>query len=184
VRDVNVRVAAFQTSVANEPIEVRVLDVYVQTADGNEFIAEARDVEAVRIAVSVCEFTPEVMPLVCVSVCALTFVVSFAVAVFTSAVVARVPELKPAPVKVRAPNDQIAVGVVPVFVESWRPVVPAVMRVEVATFQTSAASVPKFESVLVVLAQTAVGMVAKSEVEAVRTVASVCALMFVATVSV
>jgi predicted RNA-binding Zn ribbon-like protein len=140
----------------------------------------ASDEEAVRIVLSVWLFTA----VVCVSVCALTFVVSFAVAVFTSAVVARVPELKPAPVKVRAPNDQIAVGVVPVFVESWRPVVPAVMRVEVATFQTSAASVPKFESVLVVLAQTAVGMVAKSEVEAVRTVASVCALMFVATVSV
>jgi hypothetical protein len=48
------------------------------------------------------------------------------------------------------------------------------MTVDVATFQTSAAKVPKFESVLVLpLPQTAVGMVEAREVEAVRTVASV-----------
>jgi hypothetical protein len=47
------------------------------------------------------------------------------------------------------------------------------MKVDVATFQTSAANVPKLERVLPVVAHTAVGMVERSEEEAVRTVASV-----------
>ena len=48
------------------------------------------------------------------------------------------------------------------------------MSVDDATFQTSDASVPKFESVRVPEAQTAVGMVEAKDVEAVKTVASVC----------
>ena len=42
-------------------------------------------------------------------------------------------------------------------------------------FQTSDASVPKLESVRVPFAQTAVGIVEAKDVEAVKTVASVCA---------
>ena len=53
--------------------------------------------------------------------------------------------------------------------------VPAVVRVDDATFQTSEAKVPKLERVRVLLAQTAVGIVEAKDVEAVSTVASVCA---------
>ena len=56
---------------------------------------------------------------------------------------------------------------------SCRPMDPGVVRVEEATFQTSAARVPKLESVRPVVAQTAVGIVEAREVEAVKTVASV-----------
>ena len=49
------------------------------------------------------------------------------------------------------------------------------MSVDDATFQTSDANVPKLESVRVPFAQTAVGMVEAKDVEAVSTVASVCA---------
>ena len=62
-------------------------------------------------------------------------------------------------------------------VERARPIVPVFVRVEVATFQTSAARVPKLESVLPVVAQTAVGMVEARLVEAVRTVESVWLLI-------
>ena len=57
--------------------------------------------------------------------------------------------------------------------------VPAV-NVDVAIFQTSAAREPKLESVLVfALPQTAVGMVANNEDEAVSTVALVLLLIVV-----
>ena len=58
-------------------------------------------------------------------------------------------------------------------IASWRPVVPAVVRVDVATFHTSAASVPNVVRERVELAQTAVGIVEANEDEAVKTVASV-----------
>ena len=83
------------------------------------------------------------------------------------------PEDSPAPVRVRVPKLQIADGDEPIFIESCIPVVPGLVKVEVATFQTSEASVPKVESERVLLAQTAVGMVEARDVEAVRTVASV-----------
>mgnify|MGYP000440957184 CR=1 FL=1 len=56
------------------------------------------------------------------------------------------------------------------FVTICFPTVPAPFNVFVATFQTSAASVPNDESVRVLLAQTAVGMVAARDELAVRTV--------------
>ena len=55
--------------------------------------------------------------------------------------------------------------------------VPAVVRVAVATFQTSAARVPNVVSERVADDQTLSGIVAAREVEAVRTVAAVAALM-------
>jgi len=103
-------------------------------------------------------------------------------AVVTSDCNANEPEVRPAPVRVRVPNDQTSAAVrVPPPLEpvpanvSWRPVVPGVVKVDVATFQTSDARVPKVVSERVPLAQTAVGMVEAKEVEAVRTVEAVYA---------
>ena len=59
------------------------------------------------------------------------------------------------------------------------PTVPAPFRVEVATVHTSAARVPNDESVRVVLAHTAVGIVATRDEEAVSTVALVLLLIVV-----
>ncbi len=56
------------------------------------------------------------------------------------------------------------------------PAVPAVVKVEVATFQTSAAKVPKEERVRVVAFQTLVGIEVAREVEALSTAALVLAL--------
>jgi len=53
------------------------------------------------------------------------------------------------------------------------PIVPALVRVLVATFQTADTRVPKVSRERPLTAQTAVGMVEAREVEAVRTVASV-----------
>jgi hypothetical protein len=53
------------------------------------------------------------------------------------------------------------------------PAVPAAVKVEVAIFQTSAARLPKVVRLLVPFAHTAVGMVAASDEEAVRTSACV-----------
>ena len=62
-------------------------------------------------------------------------------------------------------------------VPSARPIEPGVVRVDVATFQTSAASVPKVVRDRVAEDQTLSGIVAAKDVEAVETVASVWALM-------
>lgn len=72
------------------------------------------------------------------------------------------------------PNDQTcdAVKAFALVASSW-PIVPAPVRVDEATFQTSAARVPKLERVLVPFDQTAAAIVDESDVEAVRTVASV-----------
>ena len=87
---------------------------------------------------------------------------------------AKEPTERPAPVKVLEPNDQIWEAVrFELPVERARPIEPGVVRVEVATFQTSAARVPKVVSERVAADQTLVGMVEAREVEAVRTVASV-----------
>jgi hypothetical protein len=96
----------------------------------------------------------------------------------TSDCTAREPTESPAPVKVRVPNDQTweAVRLDPPLA-SVIPIVPALVRVEVATFQTSEASVPKVVRERVPADQTAVGMVEASDVEAVRTVESVWVLM-------
>ncbi len=148
---VSVRVAEDQTSVASVPNEESVREEYAQTFAGIEVIEAASDVEAafvlalttaatdevaVASEVSVCALTLDVTPAVAVSVWALTFDVSAVIAVpseveavFTSDWVASDPELRLAPVRVRVP-----------------------------LVQTSAASVPKLESVLVPAAQTLVGI--------------------------
>jgi len=88
------------------------------------------------------------------------------------------PEERPAPVRVLVANDQTSEAAMPVLMLNCFPVVPAATTLEVATFQTSEARVPKLERVLVLaLPQTAVGIVDASEVEAVRTVASVWELI-------
>ena len=56
---------------------------------------------------------------------------------------------------------------------------PGAVNVDVATFQTSDARVPKLVRDRVAEDQTFNGIVAASEVEAVSTVASVCALMLI-----
>ena len=58
-----------------------------------------------------------------------------------------------------------------------KPMLPGVVRVDVATFQTADTSVPKVSRERPLTDQTPRGMVEASDVEAVKTVASVCALM-------
>ena len=86
-------------------------------------------------------------------------------AVVTSDCRARAPEVSVASVKSLTPYVQTSAAVMP------RPT--PLVSVLVPLFHTSAARVPKVVRDLAVLAQTAVGMVARSDVEAVRTVASV-----------
>ena len=105
-------------------------------------------------------------------------------AVVTSDCTASDPAERPAPVKVRVPYVQTsdAVRVEPTVLPpktSCLPAVPAVMKVEVATFQTSAANVPKVVRERAVVDQTAVGMVAKRDEEAVKTVELVLLLIVV-----
>ena len=59
------------------------------------------------------------------------------------------------------------------------PIVPAVVSVDVATFQTAETSDPKVSSERPLTDHTLSGIVEAREVEAVRTVASVCELMVV-----
>ena len=97
-------------------------------------------------------------------------------AVFKLANVASVPTESVASVRLRVPNDQTCAAVKlppPPALTTWYPMVPRVVSVEVATFQTSEARVPKVVSERVPDDQTLRGMVEASEVEAVRTVASV-----------
>jgi hypothetical protein len=110
-------------------------------------------------------------------------------AVVRLATVASDPAVRVASVRLRVAYDQMEASVSPPLptVETATsrlstkclPTVPAPVRVEVATFQTSAARVPNEVRVRVVLAQTATGMVATSDEEAVRTVAVVFALIAV-----
>ena len=77
--------------------------------------------------------------------------------------------------KRRVANVQTSEALRPV--DNCFPIVPAFVRVEVAMFHTSEAREPKVVRVRVPFSQTAVGMVEAREVEAVNTVASVCALI-------
>ncbi len=65
------------------------------------------------------------------------------------------------------------------LVASCRPIEPGVVRVDVATFHTSAARVPNVVSVRVATDQTAAGIVPASDVDAVSTVAFVLLLIVV-----
>jgi len=81
---------------------------------------------------------------------------------------------------VREPNDQTWDAVKfeeVIFVANTFPIVPAFVSVDVATFHTSAASVPNDVKVREADDQTARGIVAASDVEAVKTVAFVFALI-------
>ena len=99
-------------------------------------------------------------------------------ALVTSDCTASEPDERPAPVRVLEPKLQICEAVrLELPVERARPMVPLFVSVEVATFQTSAASVPNVVSERVPADQTAAGMVDANEVEAVRTVASVWVLI-------
>ena len=60
-----------------------------------------------------------------------------------------------------------------------RPIDPGAVKVLVATFHTADTREPNISRERPVTDQTAVGMVAANDVEAVRTVASVCILMVV-----
>ena len=124
--------------------------VLVFTLDVSVVIAEARDEEALLVLVLIEETAP-----------------------VTSDCNARVPDESVPAVRVRAPKLQMSEALMPEARVICLPVVPATVSVEVATFQTSAAKLPKFVRVRVPAAQTAVGMVDASEVEAVKTVASV-----------
>jgi hypothetical protein len=99
------------------------------------------------------------------------------------------PNVKVASERLRVAYDQTSEAVrllpgpeVPEFapiILSCLPAVPAPMNVDVATFQTSAARVPKSESERPEIDQTAVGIVANKELEAVRTVEFVLLLIVV-----
>lgn len=102
-----------------------------------------------------------------------------AVLLVTSDCKASEPVLSPAPVRFRDPNVQISRAEILDAVASCLPIVPGDVRVDDATFQTSAARVPKEESVLPEVDQTLAGIVAKSEEDAVRTVALVLLLIVV-----
>jgi hypothetical protein len=145
---------------ASEVLAAKMEELVLElTAAFPEAMPVARDVEAARTVELVLELTEAVSPV-------------------TSDWVAKEPEERPAPVRVRVPKLQTWEAVRPFeLVASCNPIEPGVVRVVVATFHTSAARVPKVVRDLAVLAQTAVGMVARSDVEAVRTVASVCELM-------
>jgi len=92
----------------------------------------------------------------------------------TSDCTASEPDDRPAPVSVRVPKVHTCEAVRPEDpLERARPMLPGVVRLEVATFQTADTRVPKVSSERPLTAQTAVGMVEAREVEAVRTVASV-----------
>jgi hypothetical protein len=111
------------------------------------------------------------------------------VAVVTSASVASDPAVRVASVSRRVEYDHMEASVSepPPTVETLTsrlstrclPTVPTPFSVDVATFHTSAAREPNELSVRVVLAHTAVGMVAKREVEAVSMVELVFRLIAV-----
>jgi hypothetical protein len=93
---------------------------------------------------------------------------------------ARVPDESVPAVKVRLAKLHTCVAVkLLLFVASTFPIVPVPVKVDVATFHTSAARVPNVVRDRVAFAQTANGIVAASEVEAVNTVAFVLLLMVV-----
>ena len=111
-------------------------------------------------------------------------------ALFISERVAREPDESVPDVSVLFVKLQISdtVGAVPPpivddftsrFVTTCDPTDPDVIRVEVATFHTSAAKVPNVVRLRVADAQTFTGIVAASEVEAVSTVALVLLLIVV-----
>jgi hypothetical protein len=118
-------------------------------------ILAASDVDAVRIALSVLLFTADVIPDVCALVFEFTVEAILVDAVVTSESVAREPEVRPAPVRVRVADDQ-----------------------------TSAASVPKVVSVRLPAAQTFAGILVIDDAscetiddDAVATILLVFALM-------
>ena len=164
---VRVRVVAAQMSEAIAVPEVRVRVAAFHTLSGMEV---ARDEEAARTVASVLLLTALVIPAVAELVLAFTtaamdeeavpiVVLTDVVARLISTFVAREPDVRPAPVRVR-----------------------------VAEIQTSEASVPKDESVRTLEFQTFVGIVSASEVEAVLMVeltevvtAPVCVLVLALT---
>lgn len=113
------------------------------------------------------------------SVFALTTAATEEDAVCTSLRVARLPEVSPAPVRVRVPYDQISATVseppptveigTSIFVASTFPIEPIVVMVEVATFHTAAGRAVIDEAIEL--------REKPSEVDAVSTVASVFAFM-------
>lgn len=144
-------------------------------------MSEPRDVEAFRMEASVLEFTLAV-PAVMAAAIEVDAVVRLAA-------VARAPAVRVASVRFRVPYVQTSAAVMdpPPTVETATlrlstrclPTVPAPESVEVATFQTSAATVPNEVRVRVPCDQTAVGMVAKSDDEAVKMDALVLVLIVV-----
>jgi hypothetical protein len=126
-------------------------------------ILAARDVEAFKTVALVLAFTTEAIE---------------DDAVVRLARVARDPEESVASVRLRVANDHTCDAVrFELPVDRVRPILPGVVRVDVATFHTSAASVPKVVRERVAEDQTLRGMVEAREVEAVRTIASVWVLM-------
>jgi hypothetical protein len=154
-------------------------------------IAEPSDEEAVSIEAFVLVLTDEITAAVCEFVLALITAARDVVAVVTSDSVAREPTVSDPSVRFRVANVQMSEAVISPSLSvdtttsrlSTRclPTVPAPFSVDVATFQTSAARVPNEVRVLVLFDHTAVGIVAKSDDDAVRTVALVFELIVVIT---
>jgi hypothetical protein len=125
-------------------------------------IAEAILVEAVPTTLFVFALTAEVPAVIAAAI--------DVEAVVTFAAVAREPLESVASVRLRVANDHTceAVRLVPLFASAI-PVVPGVVSVDVATFQTSAAKVPNVVSERVPFAHTATGIVDARLEDAVST---------------
>ena len=138
-----------------------------------------RDVEAARTVAFVLAFTPAASDEDAFKTVVLTPEIAFARDVeadVTSDWRAKAPEVSVPAVSVRVPNDQTSEAVRPVeFVARTFPIVPAVVSVDVAIFHTSEARFPNVVRERVADDQTASGIVAAREVEAVSTVAFVFA---------
>jgi hypothetical protein len=153
-----------------------------------EFITEARDVDAVSTVAFVLALTADVPAVIAEAIeLEAVFVLLFMldIAPVTSEATARAPVSSVESDNLLVAYDQILAAVrdPPALTRASKlsticlPTVPAPFNVDVATVHTSAARVPNDVSVLVELAQTAVGIVARSDEDAVSTVLFVLVLM-------
>jgi len=195
--DVRVREADDQTArgivAANEVEAVRtVAFVFASIVDTAKviwlfvfvLIFVATDVEAAVISaasVDVAVFTMLLVFALTALVPALIADASDVEAFATSDCSAREPDVRFPSVKSRVPKlqtwDAVRPELPPELIAKTFPIVPVVVNVDVATFQTSEANEPNVVSDLAPFAQTANGIVAASDVDAVNTVAFVLALI-------
>jgi hypothetical protein len=175
----------------SEVLALRMFVPFVVTFELTEAKVAPREVEARFVLALTAEVIPDVWAFVlaftlatieveAVSTVASVFALIADCAEVTLAAVARDPAVRVASVRFRVPNVHTceAVREEPPKARTF-PIVPGVVRVDVATFHTSAARVPNVVSDLVAEVQTLSGIVAASDVDAVSTVAFVLLLIVV-----